>query len=294
MKSFRFHILLLLLCAQLPCAAQHYIGVTVAGHAPRMVDHSRLTHPQWTGGGDLGLAYEWHNNHVLIHTGVRYALLNAVMAVDSQLLVQEMIDTRGVPFTYRGTLAERTDAAMVGQINVPLYVGGAWNGFYGMAGVNLAAVMHSQAIITAQLKTVGDYNGRYYVDLEDMPNHGYHDYEPVASHHPLTLAQFDVRLGAEAGYMFPLSHPSLHAQRIPFMRIGAFAEYGLINQRTRSTENIPRTQPDYEHYMSVVMTHLYASSEEPYTTAHWFTFGMRITLLFPVSDSAFGHGCNCY
>lgn len=294
MKRVRLSILTFLLCALTPCAAQHYFGVTVAGHAPRFVDRSAFTHTQWTGGGDIGLTYEWHSNHFLIHTGVRYAFLPTSLAIDSQLLVQDMLDTRGVLFTYRGTLKQRQDAILTGQLNVPLYIGGAWSGFYCMGGLNLSVSIHSQARITAQLKTVGDYNGRYYADLEDMPNHGYHDFEPVSSRHMMPLPLIDVRVGAELGYMFPMRVSSLHIRRVPVMRIGVFAEYGLRNNRQQTTPPSARTTPDYEHYMSVTMTHLYASTDEPYATAHWLTFGLRMTFLFPVSDSANGHTCSCY
>jgi hypothetical protein len=144
------------------------------------------------------------------------------------------------------------------------------------------------------LQTVGDYQGRYYDLFERMPNHGYHDFEPVRSEHALTLNRFDVRICAETGYTFLLS--PFHPDRSPLLRIAAFVEYGMMSMRDpRLGADAPAAvAPDYEHYMSVSMTHLYAAASDTRLSPHMMTFGLRFAILFALPGSSSHHACNCY
>ena len=274
--------------------AQNYLGVAFAGHVPFTIDGLNLTTPQIGYGGELGLVYEWHRNHFVLQTGVQYSLLHPMVSVANQALEQDMIDTRGVRFTYRGSLDNRTDGIFFGQVAVPLYVGGIWNGVYAIAGVKVGYNLHAQAMQTAQLKTAGDYQGRYYDWFEDMPNHGYHDYLPTKYTHPISISKIDVRVGVELGYAFALS--SAYGHTLPMMKVGVFAEGGVLDMRNSQLRNssTPRTQPDYSQYMSVQMTNIYASQEAAGFAAHLLTCGIRLTFLFPVSGSSSSYyPCRC-
>ena len=100
--------------------AQNYVGVGLAGHLPFTLDKDPLTSQKVSGGGELGFVYEWHRNHFMIQTGLQYALLCPSLRLEDQELEQNMLDTRGVPFTYRGSLAGRTDLMQAGQLLLPL------------------------------------------------------------------------------------------------------------------------------------------------------------------------------
>lgn len=277
-----------------PLSAQSYAGVSLAAHMPMVQDNSALTRSRTAFGGEIGGVYEWHSGLFMLQTGLNYNLLCPSMRVENTRLEQPMIDTRGVPFLYCGELKDRTDRMTLGQLTVPFSVGVAWKGWHLIAGLRLAVMLHADAQIKASLQTVGDYQGRYYDLFENMPNHGFHDFESVRSSHALTLNRVDVRLCAETGYTFALSpfNPSCS----PLLRIAAFAEYGLMSMRDpRLGSGAPAAvEPDYEHYMSLSMTHLYAAASGTLLSPHMLTFGLRIALLFPLPGSSSSHHCNCY
>ena len=208
-------------------------------------------------------------------------------------------------------------------------IGGNWSGVYLLAGLKFSVALSAQARETAALRTAGDYNGRYYEWFEDMPNHGYHDFEPVRSSQNLPLSsgassspsssaaslsasssgalnRFDLRLAAELGYTFRLNiHPTHYNPRLnphsafapaPLLRLGLFAEYGMINMLSSAAASSglpPRTTADWSQYLSVSLTHIYASDEAAKARANLFFFGVRLTLLFPVATSPDQYKCRC-
>ena len=275
-----------------PLKAQSYIGPTVSGNFVQTTDRMPQTHTRLAGGGGIGFAYEWQRNHLLLRTGVEYALQCPSLALDSQWLAQDMIDTRGVAVIYRGLLADRTDRLSMHELTIPFFIGGSWHGVYVLAGARLSVSLASTARMQARLMTVGDYQGRYYEWFENMPNHGYHTFEPVSSKHTVRFKRIDVRLAAELGYSFTLNPYSGH-QPSPLLRVGLFAEYGVVN-RVFSDNTSPRTTADWSQYLHVDMTHIYASQESTDMRVHLLTYGLRLTLLFPVSNGQKQPGkCHC-
>ena len=289
-----------------PSLAQHYVGPAFSGGLAQTVDDMRQTQSRLSGGGEIGLTYQYQHGHLLLHTGLHYTLQCPVQSVDSQWLSHSMIDTRGVAVTYRGLLANRADQLFLHQLTIPFMIGGNWSGVYLLAGLKFSVALSAQARETAALRTAGDYNGRYYEWFEDMPNHGYHDFEPVSSCQNLMLNRFDLRLAAELGYTFRLNiQPTHYTPRLnphsafapaPLLRLGLFAEYGMINMLSSAAASSglpPRTTADWSQYLSVSLTHIYASDEAAKARANMFFFGVRLTLLFPVATSSDQYKCRC-
>ena len=289
-----------------PSLAQHYVGPVFSGGLVQTVDDMRQTQSRISGGGEIGVAYQYQHGHLLLHMGLHYTLQCPVQSVDSQWLSHSMIDTRGVAVTYRGLLANRADQLFLHQLSIPFMIGGSWSGGYLLAGLKFSVSMAAQARETAALRTAGDYNGRYYEWFEDMPNHGYHDFEPVSSCQNLMLNRFDLRLAAELGYTFRLNiQPTHYTPRLnphsafapaPLLRLGLFAEYGMINMLSSAAASSglpPRTTADWSQYLSVSLTHIYASDEAAKARANMLFFGIRMTLLFPVATSSDQYKCRC-
>ena len=288
-----------------PSSAQHYVGPALSGGLVQTLDDLRQTQSRLSGGGELGLAYQYQHGHLLLHMGLNYTLQCPVQSVDSQWINKSMIDTRGVAVTYRGLLDNRSDQLFLHQLSIPFMVGGSWSGFYLLAGLKFSVALAAQARETAALRTAGDYNGRYYEWFEDMPNHGYHDFEPVRSSQKLMLNRFDLRLAAELGYTFRLNiQPTHYNPRLnphsafapaPLLRLGLFAEYGMINMLSSAAASSghPRTTADWSQYLSVSLNHIYASDEAAKARANMFFFGDRLTLLFPVATSPDQYKCRC-
>ncbi len=289
-----------------PSLAQHYVGPVFSGGLVQTVDDMRQTQSRISGGGEIGVAYQYQHGHLLLHMGLHYTLQCPVQSVDSQWLSHSMIDTRGVAVTYRGLLANRADQLFLHQLSIPFMIGGNWSGVYLLAGLKFSVALSAQARETAALRTAGDYNGRYYEWFEDMPNHGYHDFEPVRSYQNLMLNRFDLRLAAELGYTFRLNiQPTHYTPRLnphsafapaPLLRLGLFAEYGMINMLSSAAASSglpPRTTADWSQYLSVSLTHIYASDEAAKARANMLFFGIRMTLLFPVATSSDQYKCRC-
>lgn len=271
--------------------AQNYLGASLGGNFVQTLDKLDRTHAKLSIGGELGLVYEWQHEYVLFRTGIGYSLQCPSLAVDAQRLEQPMIDTRGMAFLYRGLLDHRIDRLTLHQLTVPLMVGGEWHGVYALAGLKMSLSLVASARSNAELATLGDYLGRYYADLEHMPNHGYHDFEPVESRSSVTLRRLDIRFAAEAGYTLRLK-PYNGLCPSPLLRLGVFAEYGLLNM-LRTDNELPCAEPDWSAYLHVKMTHIYAAQESNNLRARLLLYGFRITILFPVSSSRGNHSCRC-
>lgn len=277
------YILISLQLSVISLQAQSYLGPSVSGDFVQTIDRLPQTNTRLAGGGEIGVAYEWKKAHFLLRTGVSYSLQCPSLAVDSQWLEQEMLDTRGMPFTYRGLLYQRTDRLYAHQLTVPFMVGGTWSGVYLLGGLKLGVALAASARQDALLYAAGDYQGRYYDWFENMPNHGYHDGEPVTSTHPIRLKRFDLRVAAELGYTFTL-HPYARLKPSSLLRVGLFAEYSLLNIHP-SDYTAQRTTADWTQYLQVDMTHIYASEESNASRVNLLTYGIRLTLLLPVSDT---------
>ena len=285
------HIFGCLIAGCISLSAQHFSGFSAGGNFVHTLDKLPFTRSNTAGGAEIGLAYEWQSDYLLLRTGLLYSIQCPSMKVDSQWVTQEMIDTRGVRVTYRGLLDHRTDKLYMNQLTVPLMIGGTWKDLYLLAGLKATWTLASSAKETAALWTAGDYQGRYYEWLEYMPNHGYHDFEPVESRQSVVLRRWDLRLSAEVGYSFRLG---AYAGRkpLPLMRIGLFAEYGLVSLISGSSD-APRTETDWSEYLHVQTNHVYASGESKDSRANLLLYGIRLTFLFPVSDSPTNHRCQC-
>ena len=107
-----------------PSLAQHYVGPALSGGLVQTLDDLRQTQSRLSGGGELGVAYQYLHGHQLLHMGLNYTLQCPVQSVDSQWLNKSMIDTRGVAVTYRGLLDNRSDQLFLHQLSIPFMVGG--------------------------------------------------------------------------------------------------------------------------------------------------------------------------
>ncbi|MBQ6764743.1 MAG: hypothetical protein IJP45_06105 [Paludibacteraceae bacterium] len=282
-----------MLCT-LPARAEHYIGAAAALHSPLTLDLIDYTTNRISVGGEAGFVYEWHYTHLILHTGLHYAIHHPRLSLTDQQLVHPMVDTRNQPFEYHGSLRGRQDRILFGQAALPVKIGGVWKGMYGIIGTKLVMNLHARADIRAELQTQADYLGRYYDWFEEMPNHGYHDYEPTHSSHTMPLSPFDVRLAAEAGYMGKVREDA-RTQVGRLVRVGLFVEYGLMDMRDKNTLAPARTTPGFDQYMYVTMTHPYAIDETAGSAVHFLSFGLRLTVLFPIAEDRYSHrNCMCY
>ena len=275
-------ILILFCCLCMSLHAQHYIGVGLAADMPFAFDKLTYTHPIASGGGEINGLWQYQYSGFILQTGVTIGLQMPLIAVEDMELEMPMVDTRGVPFLYRGYIKDRIDLVRQMNVSVPLLLGYGGKWVYVMAGVRYHRTFYAGSSIKAELMTAGDYYGRYYDWFTDMPNHGYHDYTPVSSVGKVNY-NHDVQAVAETGIRIKMGNGS-HSKLPMLCQVGVWGAYGLLDAQGKTGEN-RLVAPDYSRYMQVDMTHAHASSDGKDAKIHNLIVGIRICVLFPLSTN---------
>lgn len=282
-------------------SAQHFIGASLGGDLTQTVDNISFSSPQIGGGGNLGLVYELQYRHFLFRTELQYGLQIANTRVQNETFAQPMIDTRGVPFVYRGEIRDRTDRLDMHRIAIPILLGGTWKGLYFLAGAKAAFIAGATGVQKANLYTAGDYDDRYYQWLEDMPNHGYFMKKPVESKQRASLMQWNLLGYAEIGYTVSFKSNQT-AYGAPLLRIGFFAEGDILSFMPAG--NTSAVLHDFSQYAQPVMNNIYTAQNIYASQARLIAYGLKLTFLFPLSGSYGAHyssrhqtqkyPCRCY
>ena len=189
----RVYLILFLSVWTLLLSAQHYFGLAIGGVADYQFDNVDKTTSRLGGGAEFGAIYRLQKNRFLFQTGFGIDYFVSVLGVDSMSLSAKMIDTGGTPFTYRGIVYDREDRANVVELSVPLMFGFKVSSFYALVGAKFAYPLMATTRQTALLTTYGDYNGMFYEDFYDMPQHGYANGQSVRSNGKIDFS-YDVRV----------------------------------------------------------------------------------------------------
>ena len=277
----RVYIILFFSVLAMLISAQHYFGAAVGGLATYQMDNVDKTTSRLGGGGEIGAVYRLQKNKFLFQTGLGFNYSASVLGVDSMSLSAKMTDTGGTPFTYRGVVYDRVDRANVTELSVPLMFGFKLSSFYALVGAKFAYPLMSTTHQTALLTTYGDYNGMFYEDFFDMPQHGYANGQPAK-----TIGQadfsYDIRACVELGGRWPLSGALGKKSLSTQLEVGLFAEYGVLNTLKNGDNNL--VDVDYTKYMSVKMNHIYTTLSSSSASVNNLRIGLRASLLFPVAD----------
>lgn len=282
MRKFVFVILLFIGCNSI--CAQHWFGVALDADLAWQLDKINITTAKLGGGGSIGLVYQFQKNHFTIETGVSGSFSHNRVGVQDSLLSFPMIDTKGQAFIYNGYLKDRVDISNNLSLSVPLMIGMEHDYFYALVGAKLNLHLLSKTNQQALLSTTGDYD-IYYDPLVNMPNHGFHDFAQEQTKGSMNYQMLDVRLAVEVGALLsPFKHSSKY-------RIGLFAEYGVLNSRSR-TQNGTLLMPDLSEYMHISMDHIYSTPYQTSSPVNNITCGIRFTALFTVRARQ-SYVCRC-
>ena len=275
----------------LAVAAQHYFGLSLGGLTTYTIDNVDNTTSRLGGGGEIGAIYQLQKNNFLFQTGLGFNHSVSVLEVDSMPLSANMIDTEGASFTYKGIVYDRVDRANVTELSVPLMLGFNVSSFYALIGAKFVYPLMATTRQTALLTTYGDYNGMFYEDFFDMPQHGYANGQPAKTIGRADLS-YDVRACIELGGRWSLSGISAKKSLNTELAIGLFAEYGVLNTLKNGGNNL--VDVDYTQYMSLKMNHIYTTLSSTSASVNNLRIGLRASLLFPVSGVDTKHKkCMC-
>ena len=285
----RVYLILFLSVWALLLSGQHYFGVAVGGMANYQFDNVDKTTSRLGGGAEIGGIYQLQKNKFLFQTGLGVNYSVSVFGVDSMSLSAKMTDTGGTPFTYRGVVYDRVDRSNVVELCVPLMLGFRVSLFYALVGAKFAYPLLATTRQTALLTTYGDYNGMFYEDFYDMPQHGYANGQPVRSNGKIDFL-YDVRACAELGGNWTLS--GLNDSQLA---VALFAEYGVLNILNGGNKNL--VDVDYSQYMNITLNHIYTTMARNEAIVNNLHVGLRVSLLFPVGGVDLKHGkrgkCMC-
>ena len=259
--------------------AQHYIGVGASLSSPFQLDKSDATKPLVGWGEGVSLQYQYRHNHFLLSIGAAMSGEHPRVAVADEKFSASMIDTRGIEFNYLGHLINRRDLSSSLWFHTPVMIGFETYPFYMLVGAQYSLFIASWTHQKGLMASAADYYGRYYDDyIDDMFTHGYHDYEPVATKGQMRYKN-DIRLLVELGGTLPIGPSKNGLDQL--LRIGAFAEVGLLNVLDQPSAP-DKTEWDVSQYMNVSMNHLYSAANANTGAVRNIVVGVKLTCLFPV------------
>ena len=263
--------------------AQHYIGVGASLSSPFQLDRSGATKPLFGVGEGVTVQYQYRYEHFLLSVGASFSGEHPRVAVADETYNPRMTDTRGIEFTYLGSLISRKDLSSTLWFHTPVMIGFETYPFYMMAGAQFSLSLSSWTRQTGQMAAAADYSGRYYDDyIDDMHTHGYHAYQPVSTRGRMRYRN-DIRLLVELGGTVSVGRSGNGLDRL--LRIGAFAEIGMMNVLDNPAADA-HTEWDVSQYMDVSMNHIYSAADANAGSVRNIVAGVKLTCLFPAGDQS--------
>ncbi len=266
MKTIKTYLTALCLLFAMGMQAQHYITGSLQGGWSATFDNMSQTQDhKGLLGAQIGVGYEWQYEMLLVDVGVDFSYYKHRWNITDQHISQLMYDTEGWPFTYNGTLSNRTDDFSCTSLRIPVLGGMQVGNFYFLAGVIPDFHFSGTSYATGTLNTEGDYS-EFYTTLINMENHGFYEV-PQSSEDPLRY-KIDFLGHLELGVTFGDKHK---------YRLAAFGEIGMLDIAPRA--DIGRlTDPDFSKYMNVNMHNPYVSIEGAFANLHKYEAGLKFSV----------------
>ena len=267
-------------------------------------------------GGIFGLGYGFRHNRFILETGLEFDYKRSLSKYgDSRMQIGRFIDkntgeeialgtkiTAGmhpivdggfihteyipeVKFVMEYKFTGLQDLYQISYVNLPLRVGGTFNGFYFLVGSKIGLNVLSYAETSGKHSSAG-YFPQDIGYLSDMPHHSFvNNIAGGENTHFNGKLNLNLAASAEVGVNFILSNRNTLLKEL---RLAFFADYGLLNINSSnyiSTENsngdfvyVPATDqagldPNILKYNSLITSNIKPS-------VHPFIAGMKLTLLF--------------
>ncbi len=283
----RIYIVLLLNAWTLLLLGQHKIGINFGGIATYQLDNVDIATSKLGYGGEIGAVYQLQKGKFLFQTGVNadYSLL--LHAVDSMSLSKDMVDYDGIRYIHKSIFYDRIDRANVIELSLPLMFGFQYSAFYALVGAKFVYPLSAQTSQSAVLTTHADYNGLFYDDFGNMPQHGYIDAQPIQSNGKIDFS-YHVRACVELGAALDLSQSS--KGNATQLALGLFAEYGVLNVLKSSDAELINI--DYSQPINSKMNHIYSTKLESNAFVNNLKIGLRAIILFTVAGDGTGRKNN--
>lgn len=268
----------------------HLIGLQAEGAYATSFQSSQLMSAAPGGyAAGMTLQYAYLNGPLFFQLGFGARWRDVQNRITDQYYTRETTDAAGVTNKMTYAFEQRVDEARTVYAQIPFYVGGYIHGAYILGGVKALIPLWGDTRLKMLVSSKAQYEG-YIGPIEQMDNHGIRREVPLTPDQTQGKAlktQIDVLAVLEAGYELAFSNkgrPGYHRShmRDQRLRIGAFAELGILNHAPNGNEPLYEV-PDATKYdfQTFRYNHVFATGKVP--TAHDFYAGLRVTYFF------FGH-----
>lgn len=252
MRKYAYILILLALSvaplhADVKKESRHFLTTEAGIGYSALLNRSDLGKSSGLAGGKLQVGYEWNYRKLLVHTGIEFALINDRTRVEPFILQTPYTIglPAGQPMTAHFDFQSWTETQMLGQVNIPIQVGGWFaNRYYFLAGARLGLpVLHSSSISSTVHTYLSDPT--LIGEMNNVPVHDAYTSTEKAS--PSWGANMlNAQLSAEVGLVLnsfwekpapkggkgkgKSSSSSRGKGKKPILyRVGLFADYGLTS-----------------------------------------------------------------
>lgn len=303
MKPFRT-ILIGLLCAAAPMAADvksesyHFLTTEAGVGYSALLNKSDLGKSSGIAGGKLQVGYEWNYRKLLVHTGLEFALLsNKTTANPFTLETPYTIGLpAGFPMTEHFNFQSWTENQLMGQLNIPVQVGGVFaNRYYFLAGARIGLpLMHNGKAATTVETSLTD---PYLIGvLNAVPVHDATTSDEAASFNWLANT-INAQLSAEFGLVLNsffdqpeqkskgkgrsgqrASGRKKQSGKPVLYRVGVFADYGLTSCAKTGS---PVVLAEVAEPRQITLNPYFAAADKPVNS---LLVGAKFAVLFQLNE----------
>ncbi len=256
----------------------HSLLLWANGGTTMTIDQLDWTTAKLGSGGMIGAGYQWQKKLFVLNIGAEISFQHRITSIANTQISQEMYDTEKMPFTYRGYIKDRTDNMNSIDVNIPVLVGIQGKVGYLLGGLKLSINGYTWFKQQAYYSTDGLYD-RFYDPLVDMPNHGFHDYEPANTKSSCWIGA-ELMASAETGVIFPTNKNNTK------IRLGLFGDFGIFQYSNRITNcQGPLLQADWTNFLQLTLNNAYLSNEGVKAALHNLNVGIKLTVMWQYNSS---------
>lgn len=273
-------ILLILLCSA-ASRAEHLVGLSLAPAATWQLDTLSQTRPLPGIAGEVGLAYQFQHQALLLQTGVNFGITTSRLGVDSMYIGQNTL------------LRNRVDGMWALDVNIPLMIGVLIDSkspenrniqsfaiddhsYYATAGLKVTIASNAR---TSQRGTIAvrEEDNRYHEDYI----HAFLDKHTVHTKGAMNFSP-ELRACLEVGTQMRMRRYDKVGGVNPILQIGLFAEYSIVSSHPTSyTDKSTANQTD------MALQHVYVPYISQKLNVNQLHAGIRMKLLFEIHIDKF-------
>lgn len=266
----------------------NFIALSVSGGYSNIFAIDKITMPMGLAGGTLGFGYEMHARN----DNFWWSVMGEVEYLTSSLMISNEVgdkwinDNENYLAVMHYDIHHWRDYQQYLFLTVPVMVGYRTPRFYIGGGPKFMFCTYGHALNVLNYTTYATYD-RYCDDFVDMPNHFYTQYTSTGAS-KLKYNNFNVALCFEMGTtvfdqtydLVKQNYKKKHTYNPRLvMKLGLYAEYGLINLNASSGYgNLATVRINEAHTLDVIP--LFQSSAITNKTVHPFYAGIKLTLLY--------------